>query len=75
MTAWRNPLGDKWIKVTKATKAMISHGWKGPTEDFPGFGRSFCFVGANRVKKVLFRVAHVRACLSIMEIIPSYDML
>lgn len=33
---------------------MISHGWKGPTEDFPGIGRSSCFVGAHRFKKVFF---------------------
>lgn len=43
MTAWRNPVVDEWMKMTKA---MIFHGWKGPTEDFPGFGRSF--VGAHR---------------------------
>lgn len=54
---------------------MISHGWKGPTEDFPGIGRSSCFVGAHRFKKVFFRVAHARACLSIMEITAPHDMI
>lgn len=48
VTAWRNPLWDEWIDMTKA---MISHGWKGPTENFPGFGRSSCFIGAHRFRK------------------------
>lgn len=44
MTAWRNSLGDEWITMTKA---MITHGWKGPTDYLPGVGRSF--VGAHKV--------------------------
>lgn len=71
VTAWRNPLWDEWIDMTKA---MISHGWKGPTENFPGFGRSSCFIGAHRFRKKILRVAQAHAYPSIMGITAPREM-